>query len=166
MEDPSDEPPQRPSDAGAIMLIDPYDALDEPARSWLERCTTRLVDALSLRGDVRVKLLVDAEMSVAHERYKGIAGPTDVLTFDLSDEDGDLDVDLLVCTDEAHRRAADFDHGFEAEILLYIIHGILHCTGYDDHEEADAVAMHEAEDSILSEIGVGPVYAPRKGMAS
>lgn len=167
MEETADEPPQRSSMSGTIELIDPDETLDEPARHWLETHAARAAAELSLRGEVRVRLLRDDAMSAAHERYKGVTGPTDVLTFDLSDPGGVLDVDLMVCTDEAARRAGELGHDTRTEVLLYIVHGVLHCLGHDDLEEAESARMHAAEDAILESIGVGAVYAPnRKGLAS
>jgi probable rRNA maturation factor len=160
MEEPSDEPPLQSSETGAIELIDPDDTLDEPARHWLECQVAKVAAGLCVRGEVRVRLMHDAEMAAAHERHKGITGPTDVLTFDLSDEGGLLDVDLLVCVDEARRRAGEFGHEVRAEVLLYIVHGVLHCMGHDDHDPDDARRMHEAEDALLRDIGVGAVYTP------
>ncbi len=160
MEEPSDEPPQQSSEAGAIELIDPDDTLDEPARDWLECQVAKVAAGLCVRGEVRVRLMRDAQIAAAHERYKGVAGPTDVLTFDLSDADGVLDVDLMVCVDEAWRRAGEFGHEVRAEVLLYIVHGVLHCMGHDDQDPEDAKRMHAAEDALLRDIGVGPVYAP------
>ena len=159
MEEPSDEPPQQSSEPGTIELIDPDDTLDEPARDWLECQVAKVAAGLCVRGEVRVRLMRDAQIAAAHERYKGVAGPTDVLTFDLSDADGVLDVDLMVCVDEAWRRAGEFGHEVRAEVLLYIVHGVLHCMGHDDQDPEDAKRMHAAEDALLRDIGVGPVYA-------
>ena len=39
-----------------------------------------------------------------------------------------------------------------------MLHGVLHCLGMDDHEEASFEAMHRMEDAVLSHIGVGPVF--------
>jgi rRNA maturation RNase YbeY len=111
-------------------------------------------------GEVRVRLVGDAEMAPAHERYCGVAGTTDVLTFDLADEPGGpLDADLLVCVDEARRQARARGIEVAAELMLYIAHGVLHCLGHDDHDEAGAGRMHAIEDQWLSAIGLGRVYA-------
>lgn len=105
-------------------------------------------------------------MAAAHDRYKGELGTTDVLTFDLSDGPGSpLDVDILICADEAARQAAARGHGPERELLLYAIHGLLHCLGHDDHDPDQAAAMHTEEDRILTALGVGATYArPENGM--
>src|SRR5437870_1052559 len=36
-------------------------------------------------GEVRVRVVGDAAMAAAHEKFGGVAGTTDVLTFDLSE---------------------------------------------------------------------------------
>ena len=45
-----------------------------------------------------------------------------------------------------------------AQLLLYILHGLLHCAGFDDHDPAEHDRMHTEEDRILTAIGVGPVF--------
>ena len=44
-------------------------------------------------------------------------------------------------------------------MLLYAVHGLLHCAGFDDHETAAFDRMHAEEDRILRAIGVGPIFA-------
>lgn len=109
-------------------------------------------------GSVVIRIVGDAEMAAAHERYTGVAGTTDVLTFDLSEPGGPAEIDLLLCSDVAAREAASRGGPAWRELLLYAVHGMLHCAGHDDHGEADAAAMHRREDEILAELGVGPVY--------
>ncbi|MDX2115134.1 MAG: rRNA maturation RNase YbeY [Planctomycetota bacterium] len=133
---------------------------------------TRAVEHLGLIGEVGVRVVGDAEMASAHERYLGTAGTTDVITFDLTDQLDPsrglvLEADLLVCLDEAERQAKVRGIEVELELLLYVIHGVLHCAGHDDHEEAEAGEMHVREDEILSALGLGPVYArPPRGAAA
>jgi probable rRNA maturation factor len=103
-------------------------------------------------------------MDALHRRHTGVAGTTDVLTFDLREMGlGPLDVDIVVCLDEADRQAASRGHAVERELLLYVVHGLMHCLGHDDHEEAACARMHAAEDAVLTAIGVGPVYARPEG---
>jgi len=121
-----------------------------------------LFGADGLSGEIRVEVVGDERMSALHEKHKDTPGTTDVLTFDLSGDPRVLDVDIVVCADEARRQAEARRHGIAEELTLYIVHGVLHCTGYDDHdEEGDygAASMHRREDEILSAIGAGVVFA-------
>lgn len=128
-------------------------------------------------GEVRVRIVDDAEMSAQHEEFTGISGTTDVLTFDMSGEPDSrgvllLDVDITVCLDEAARQGAKRGHAPEGELLLYALHGVLHCLGHDDHDDDAYRAMHAAEDEILAAIGASVRFhaeehgAPEKGAGS
>lgn len=132
------------------------------SRAWLSDQAAAALRELGCRGEVRVRIVADAEMAAAHEQYSGVAGTTDVLTFDLREEPAGaapLDTDILVCIDEARRQAADRGMPAERELLLYIVHGVLHCLGFDDHDEEAHRAMHAEEDRVLEAIGVGRTFA-------
>ena len=80
-----------------------------------------------------------------------------------------IQAEIAVCVDEARRRAAELNHSVERELLLYCIHGVLHCAGFDDQTESGFAAMHAEEDRILNLVGVGATFhadAPRGRNAS
>lgn len=153
--------------AGRALGVDVLDSTGEVSPStlaWLADRSSAAAAAFGApeppSGEVRVRIVADDEMAAAHQRYSNVPGTTDVLTFDLRESAaGPLDADLLICLDEARRQAAARRHAPERELLLYIVHGLLHCLGYDDHNEADARAMHEMEDRLLAAIGVGVTFA-------
>lgn len=177
-----------------IEIADPDSLISEPDAHWLLDSVAKVVRAIpacgglvggrfgglstvgqsdrSLSGEVRVRLVNDAEMSAAHVEYCEIDGTTDVLTFDMSEFEDEhaeasgssssvpvLDVDILACVDEASRQAGPRGHTVTHELLLYILHGVLHCLGHDDHDEAAHAAMHAAEDRVLTAAGFGALYA-------
>ena len=116
----------------------------------------RLVSASVER--VNVRIVSDTEMVGLHGKYCGLNTITDVLTFPQSAPGAPVLVDIAICVDEASRRAIEIGHPIERELLLYTLHGLLHCTGFDDRTEADHAAMHAEEDRILTAIGIGPVF--------
>ena len=164
----------------AIDIINPEGLLDTEAAARLRIEAHQVLAPLGVPGEIRARLVDDAHMIRAHERYTNTPGTTDVLTFDLrqttdphdphthtdphtdthaDSPDGPLDVDLLVCVDEARRQSAIRNHAVERELLLYIVHGVLHCLGYDDHTPADAKRIHAREDALLAAAGIGPIFA-------
>jgi probable rRNA maturation factor len=165
----------------SVEVLDQTRRLTPVQLSWIIQCTEKAVRRLAAAGEVRVRVIDDAEMAKAHLEFADVPGTTDVLTFDMSEPelsvlpeggprldypDSDsivfvLDTDILICVDEAERHASAGRYPVERELLLYVVHGVLHCLGMDDHEEADAAAMHRMEDSVLEAIGVGPVYSAR-----
>ena len=147
-----------------VEVVDGTGRLPEGVLRGLEGQVRAAGAEISAAGEVRVRVVGDAEMDGLHRKHTGVAGTTDVLTFDLRDMGlGPLDVDIVVCLDEAQRQAGARGHGVERELLLYVVHGLMHCLGHDDHEEAACARMHAAEDALLTAIGVGPVYARPEG---
>jgi probable rRNA maturation factor len=174
----------------ATLNLDLHDAsgrLSQASLAWLRASVLAAGELMGVSGDLGVRIVSDAEMAGAHERYSGIGGPTDVLTFDLRDTNSTtppipppspsleidevsgkihirsksvLCTDILACIDVAERESKVLGTSTERELLLYTIHGVLHCIGFDDHEESDAGLMHRVEDAVLTCIGVGPVFRP------
>lgn len=119
---------------------------DEHALTALARAT------LLAEGHERVELSLsfvgDDEMAALHERYMQEAGPTDVLTFPLDDDDIDESGvrvlgDVVVCPAVAARNnPADP----QAELRLLVVHGVLHALGYDHEEDGERAEMWERQE--------------------
>ena len=107
-------------------------------------------------------LVGDRRMSRLHEQFMGIAGPTDVLTFELEHDERGRVVggEVAVCVPEARRQAAARGTNFGSELLLYALHGMLHLCGFDDRTDRGFRTMHRTEDELLKQIGIGPVFDP------
>jgi probable rRNA maturation factor len=138
-------------------------ALDLP---WLTRKLVAVCNLIDRPIDrLAVRIVADAEMARLHEKHTGVPGTTDVLTFDNPAPGSPLDVDIAVCVDEAGRRAAELGHTVERELLLYAVHGLLHCLGFDDHDPGNGERMHAEEDRLLEAAGVGRTFLPARKSA-
>jgi len=104
--------------------------------------------------ELSIALVNDRDMSGLHLHFMSLPGPTDVLTFPMDQDSGEI----IICVPEARRSAKQ--HGTEVrnELLLYAIHGMLHLCGMDDRTRRGFEQMHRMEDEILTRVGVGPVF--------
>ncbi len=128
--------------------------------TWLEEHTIAVLCYLQKENsEVSVRVVKDTEMSALHVKHSGVEGTTDVLTFDHGSKEHSLYADIAICVDVAEREAKKRNHALKNELLLYIVHGMLHCCGFDDHEDSSHKLMHAEEDKILSAIGVGCVWS-------
>lgn len=109
-------------------------------------------------GRLSIAVLRDAAIAELHERYLGLAGPTDVMAFDLGD--GDLDGQIVVSADAARREARARRLPFEQELLRYVVHGTLHLLGHRDDTAAQAKRMHAIEDELLAVLVPAEVREP------
>lgn len=166
--DTGDEPerPPNPRPAAGAVVVDVSDDTERLDAADITRLRDGLEQAVAIAAsertgshELRVLVVDDAAMGGLHEQHSGIAGTTDVLTFDLRERpELPLDVDVVVCLDEAVRAVTGRGHDVIAELTLYGLHGALHCLGYDDHDDASYAQMHAREDEILRAIGLGSAF--------
>jgi probable rRNA maturation factor len=110
-------------------------------------------------AEVNLAFVDDATIHALNKRYLNHDEPTDVLSFPLS-EGKKLSGQLVVGADVAQREATERGHDVQAELALYVIHGLLHLCGHDDHEDADRAAMRKREREYLTRLGF-PDVSPR-----
>lgn len=115
--------------------------------------------ALEARGGVTILLTDDDSVAELNERFRGKAGPTNVLSFPAPDnpEDhlGDIALAYGVCAREAAEQGKPLAH----HLQHLVAHGVLHLLGYDHLTEAEAEEMEALERRILAGLGVPDPYA-------
>ena len=80
--------------------------------------------------------------------------PTDVISFVFDCEDGRIDGEIIASLDTAVRLAQQAAWPTADELLLYIIHGLLHLAGLDDISDEDRQLMRQAERDCLIALAV------------
>ena len=86
-------------------------------------------------------------MRAINKKYLNHDYVTDVLTFDFGDTCGEI----IICPRIACANAKAHQTSTESEIILYVIHGILHLAGFDDHSSRDILQMRRMEKELLRE---------------
>lgn len=117
-------------------------------RALVERVVAAVRDYVE-RPDLEVSLLLtdDEEIGELHDQFLGDPSPTDVMSFEMDDG-----AELVVSVETATRVANEAGHDVDAEVALYIVHGMLHTVGYDDIDDADRQRMREAERAIMNNL--------------
>ena len=108
------------------------------------------------RAEISVAIVDDPTIRNLNQQYLQHDYETDVISFVLDwDEDtGSLLGQLIVSTDTAATLANDVGSTMQEELLLYVIHGMLHLVGYDDKQPAAAIEMRAAEKEYLSRFDI------------
>jgi probable rRNA maturation factor len=118
-----------------------------------------------VRGVLEGEGIADAEISLAfvdnptihtlNKRYLNHDEPTDVLSFPLSEPDAKkLAGELVIGAEVAQAQAQERGHDVQAELALYVIHGLLHLCGFDDKSDAGAATMRRCERHYLQQLGL------------
>jgi len=81
-------------------------------------------------------------MAALHKEFCGLAGPTDVLTFQHGE--------IVISAETAARQARIFHSSLATEIQLYLLHGLLHLAGFDDVTTQQRKRMQRLQDKLLA----------------
>ena len=121
---------------------------------------------------VEISFVDEEEIRRLNREIRAIDKVTDVLSFPALDlergqaikkADYPFDIDeegklllgsIAVCTKRAREQAEEYGHSYERELHYLIVHGIMHCLGYDHMEESDKAQMREQEEKILNKLGI------------
>jgi probable rRNA maturation factor len=74
---------------------------------------------------------------------------TDIITFDLSEYEDELESEIYVSVERIEENAKHFETTFERELHRVIFHGVLHLCGYKDKSPEDEKLMRQKEDECL-----------------
>lgn len=132
---------------------------------------------------ISVALVSDAEIHEVNQQFLGHDYPTDVISFRLNETaetsgivqirptgeacvdsadctdrhpNDTIDGELIVSTETAIREASAHGWSPKAELVLYVVHGLLHLCGYDDTTPEARPVMRSRERDLLAIWGFCP----------
>lgn len=94
--------------------------------------------------EIEFTIVSDEEIAAVHAEFLDDPTPTDVITFHHGE--------ILVSADTALRQGAEHGQPLNTELALYMIHGLMHLGGWDDHEPEEAAEMTRRQEAILLEV--------------
>ena len=106
------------------------------------------------RYELGVHLVDKRVMIRLNETFLRHQGSTDVITFDYREasEPQVLRGEIFVCIDEALVQARRFRTSWQSELVRYVVHGLLHLSGYDDERQQARRTMKRAENRLLNRL--------------
>ncbi len=129
-----------------ILIADLQDALPLPLAK-IRRLARRVIAGEKLgTGDLSIAFVDRATMRRVNRTFLRHDYDTDVLAFPL---DGSLIGEVVVSTDFAVKEARRRRLPALEELSRYVVHGILHLAGFDDHRPADKARMWKRQEKYL-----------------
>jgi len=110
------------------------------------------------RAELCITCVDEAAMEVLHVTWMDLPGPTDVMSFPMDElrpgSEGATSLegvlgDVVVCPQVAAAQAAGAGHTPAEEMLLLVVHGILHLLGFDHAEPEDEKDMFDRQRTLL-----------------
>jgi probable rRNA maturation factor len=128
-------------------------------------------------AEISIAVVDNDEIWSLNRRFLNHDYPTDVLSFALDDDTpshvapGDQDEagpgdrpspvsgEVVLSAEMALQTALEYHWNPRDELALYLVHGLLHLCGYDDHTEQERQVMRTREVEILRHWNLSPHYA-------
>lgn len=144
-----------------------------------ERAVAAALQAVGLGGAGYSVVLMgcdDARIAALNADFRGKPQPTNVLSWPSEEraaevaggvpdlpEPGDAEEpcelgDIAIAFETCEREAAEQGKPMAEHVTHLVVHGLLHCLGYDHVDEADAAVMEGLEVRILASLGLSDPY--------
>jgi probable rRNA maturation factor len=112
-------------------------------------------------GELGIRVVGAAESRALNLRYRGMPGPTNVLSFPMRAGAGGahrMIGDIVVCAPLLAREAREQGKELRAHWAHMVIHGTLHLLGFDHQCATGARRMEERERRLLARLGFADPY--------
>lgn len=137
--------------------------------SWLESVTGLVLAAEKVASEAEVGLVITTQERVRqlNRDYRALDEPTDVLAFAAGEQAADAPSfipppdgvrhlgEVIISYPQALAQAEDHGHPLRKELLILLVHGLLHLLGYDHEDETEESRMQTREKELLSLIEGG-----------
>ena len=90
----------------------------------------------------------------ALDSIKGMALKKRDFPLEIDDEGNLLIGSVAVCVKRAEEQAEEYGHSYQRELHYLLVHGIMHCLGYDHLTDEERTEMREREEFILAKLGI------------
>ena len=101
--------------------------------------------ALGKNYQLTVIFTTPARMKKLNTIYRDIEKPTDILSFPVSEKEGEI----YLCLPEARKEAKKFDRKYENFLSFLFIHGCVHLKGHDH-----GATMERIEARLRAQFGI------------
>jgi len=95
---------------------------------------------------IEVSIVDDEIIAQVHLDFMDIPGATDVITF--------AHGEIVISVETAIALSAEYKHSWQRELMLYIIHGLLHLCGHEDTDPKERAKMEKLQFAILDKVWV------------
>ncbi|HEX9046218.1 MAG TPA: rRNA maturation RNase YbeY [Verrucomicrobiae bacterium] len=123
----------------------------------LQQIVRELLTELDIaEAELGIALVGAKEMARVNWQFLQHEGSTDVITFDHAElksegrnPKSEIHGELFICVDDAIAQAKQFRTIWQAELVRYAVHGVLHLLGYDDLQPHLRRTMKRQENRLV-----------------
>lgn len=144
-----------------ILDIQKKIVIDNPLLLKIKKAVSRVVfsEGIKKKAEITICLVNDRKIKEINKKYLAKNAVTDVIAFNLSEPKGPegIKADIVVSTERAVFNSGLFNTSPSYELLLYVVHGLLHILGYEDKNSKQRQIMQEKSNRVLDLLKIYPI---------
>lgn len=138
------------------------------SKSWLRKIFRAALKAVNVPPQAEANLLITDTETIRrlNREYRGEDEATDVLAFSMLDQpfqgdkssfvsppDGVLHLgEVIISYPQAAKQAMEHGHSLEQELIVLLVHGLLHLLGYDHEQPEPGRQMQTKEKELVVKV--------------
>ncbi|HOX55026.1 MAG: rRNA maturation RNase YbeY [Candidatus Omnitrophica bacterium] len=138
-----------------LRIINLQNKIPIPKKKILSKTKKILKLQNKVAANLSVVFVNDHLIKKLNKKFLRKNRPTDVMAFDLKDKNehtSSINGEIVISTETAVRNSKIYKTKQYDELLLYVIHGVLHLCGFNDHKKQETKLMRKREQYILQKI--------------
>lgn len=140
------------------------------AEDWLRSIVLEVLETEDVEPPVETGLVISNNETVQYlnQTYRNKNEPTDVLSFPMLYQSSQQDIssfiappdgirhlgEVIISYPKAVQQAEDQEHEIKHELILLIVHGVLHLLGYDHERLEEEQQMRAKERHVIEKIAI------------
>ena len=137
-----------------LQIINDFDNTIKLSDQLIKRIISNVVSSESKYSNINISIIIcdDEYLRNLKIKYFDMDILTDVITFNLSDNQKDLDAEIYISWERVCDNANIYNDRVNNEFKRVIIHGCLHLVGYEDSTKEEQENMREKEKEYMDKV--------------
>ena len=137
-----------------LQIINDFDNKLKLSNSLIEKIIFDVISNESKYRNINISIIIvsDEYLRTLKIKYFNMDILTDVITFNLSDNDKDLDAEVYISWERVNENSKKYKQSINNEMKRVIIHGCLHLVGVDDSTEQEKKYMRKKEQEYMNNL--------------
>ena len=137
-----------------LQIVNDFDNKLKLSNSLIEKIIFNVISNESKYRNINISIIIvsDEYLRTLKIKYFNMDILTDVITFNLSDDDKDLDAEVYISWERVNENSKKYKQSINNEMKRVIIHGCLHLVGFDDSTEQEKKYMRKKEQEYINNL--------------
>ena len=134
-----------------ISIIDDYGDKISPHKIFIKKTLENLFKNQKI-SEAKVSIILSNKflLNKLKKNYFNVDQFTDVIAFNLEDENESIDGEIYISIDDVLNNADKYEESFNLEFKRVLIHGALHLLGFEDNTDEKKSIMTKLENKYMA----------------